>query len=52
MKYRAVMDAQEKETSGRRVRALLVTETLLPVDLDRTAKLLDVPHLQVAPVGR
>ena len=52
VKYRAVMDAQERETSGRRVRTLLVTETLLPVDVERTAKRLDVPHLQVAPVGR
>jgi len=52
VKYRAVMDAQEKETSGRRVRTLLVTEAHLPADLERAAKSLDIPHLQVAPVGR
>ena len=52
VKYRAVMEAQEKEdTSGRRVRALLVTETPLPSDLVRTAKRLHVPLLQVRPVG-
>ena len=52
VKYRAVMEAQEKEdTSGRRVRALLVTETPLPSDLVRTAKRLHVPHLQVTPGG-
>ncbi|MDE0460217.1 MAG: hypothetical protein OXI15_23255 [Chromatiales bacterium] len=52
VKYRAVMDAQETETSGRRVRTLLVTETHLPADLERAAKRLDVPHLRVAPVDR
>ena len=52
VKYRAVMVAQEQEEkSGRRVRALLVTETPLPVDLARTAKRLHVPHLRVAPGG-
>ena len=53
VKYRAVMKAQEQEEkSGRRVRALLVTETPLPVDLARTAKRLRVRHLEVPPVGR
>ena len=52
VKYRAVMEAQEQEEkSGRRVRALLVTETALPTDLARAAKRLRVPHLQVAPVS-
>ena len=52
VKYRAVMEAQEQEEkSGRRVRALLVTETDLPADLARAAKRLHVPLLQVRPVG-
>lgn len=51
VKYRAVMEAQEAETSGRRVRTLLVTETPLPSDLVRTAKRLHVPHLRVTPGG-
>ena len=50
VKYRAVMEAQEKEEkSGRRVRALLVTEIPLYADLDRIADRLDVPHRQVIP---
>ena len=53
VKYRAVVEAQEKEDkSSRWVRVLLVTESSLPEALDRTAKRLNVPHLQVAPVGR
>ena len=52
VKYGAVMKAQEQEEkSGRRVRALLVTDTPLPADLARTAKRLNVSHLQVPPVG-
>ena len=51
VKYRAVMEAQEQEESGRRVRTFLVTETALPAHLARTAKRLHVPHRQVAPVG-
>ena len=50
VKYRAVMEADEKEEkSGRRVRTLLVTETPLQADLDRIADRLDVPHRQVVP---
>ena len=53
VKYRAVMEAQEKEEkSGRRVRALLVTETPLRADLIRTADRLGVPHRQVVPDSR
>ena len=51
VKYRAVMEAQEAETPGRRVRTFLVTETPLPSDLVRTAKRLHVPHLRVTPGG-
>ena len=50
VKYRAVMEAQEKEEkSARRVRALLVTEIPLPADLARIAERLDVPHREVTP---
>ena len=51
VKYRAVMQAQE-ETSGRTVRSLLVTESPLPADLERTSKRLDVTHLRVDSIRR
>lgn len=51
VQYRAVMEAQQQEGSGRRVRSLLVTETTLPADLVRTAKRLHIHHLQAAPGG-
>ena len=45
IKYRAVLDAQERE--GREVQSLLVTESRLPLDLKHLAKHHDVRHRQV-----
>ena len=52
VKYGAVVQAQEKEASGRAVRSLLVTESPLPADLEQTARRLGVAHLQVDPARR
>ena len=50
VKYRAVLRAQDRK--GRTVQSMLVTESELPVDLDSTAKRLDVRHRSFPPASR